>query len=82
MVIAVSDLDKEIKSRISNIVVNALFRRYSTLPQEESEISDVVESSKDALDAAVRAYYRELAERDVDINIGTDDYKKVYMHLI
>ncbi len=82
MIIAATDLDKDIKTQISNIVINALFRKYSTLPMDETKISDVVESSKDALDATVKTYYRELSEHDVDVNIGTDDYRKVYMHLI
>lgn len=82
MTITVSDLDKDIKTQVSSIVTTALFKRYSTLPTEEEKISNTVADSKDALDKEVKDYYRELAERDVDVSIGVDDYRKVYMHLI
>lgn len=82
MVIAVTDLDKDVKGRVSSIVTNALFRKYSTLPMEEDKISAAVNDGKDELDETVKSYYRELACGDVDVNIDVDDYRKVYMHLI
>lgn len=81
MIIAVNDLDRGIKDQLSSSITTGLFKKYSTLPTEQEKISDLVSTAsvKEDLDNQVKQYYREVAERDVSVNISTGDYVKVYM---
>lgn len=82
MTITVSDLDKDIKSNITQMVTHALFKKYSTLPSEEKKISDAIHDVREKLDNEVKGYYLSLTEHNVDVNINAEDYRKVYMHLV
>lgn len=84
MKITVNDLDKELKDCLSSEIMSYLFRKYSTLPMEDDKIYEAIDSTelKSKLDRLVASYYLEVAERNVDVDISTDDYKRVYMHLV
>ena len=84
MIIKVMDLDKDIKKDIASVITVGLFKQFGTLPQEEDKITSVINLStvKNELDDKVQGYFASLTEKDVSVDISTDDYKRVYLHLV
>lgn len=84
MMITVSDLDKDIKKDITSTITVGLFKQFGTLPQEEEKIDEVVNMApiKKELDDKVQSYFASITERDVSVDISTDDYKRVFLNLV
>lgn len=84
MTITVNDLDRDAKERVRSVILTGLFKNYSTLPTEEDKIDKVIQSSsvKSELETTLVRYYREFAERDVQLEISDSEYRQVYLHLL
>lgn len=82
MVIRVGDLDKGVKDSLCSTIMTGLFKEYSTLPSDVEKIDTVISSLKSngSLDQSVKDYYREIAERDVSVDISSEDYRRVWLH--
>lgn len=84
MVIHVGDLDKDVKGILRNNIMSALFKEYTTLPEDRQKIDTVVSKLKSGgtLDDTVRSYYEDMTEHKVDVAISEEDYSKVWLHLV
>lgn len=84
MVIHVEDLDKDVKGVLCNKIMTALFKEYTTIPTDRSQIDYVVSGLKSGgfLDTVVKSYYRDMTEHDVTVDISGDDYSRVWLHLV